>query len=863
MATPTSFRLGDVRGDLGELRVVTGAGEQPLTPLEAELLGFLLANRGRTVTRERLLTEVWRYSPKTVTRAVDNTISRLRRKIEADPSAPRWLVSTRGGGYRLQAEPTEPAPLGNLPAPRDSFVGRARELLALGESFGADRLVTLLGPGGTGKTRLAYEFARRNAARFPGGSWVADLTQAVEADGVLRTVAQAVHVPLRPGDATLQLATALAYRGPMLLVLDNCDQVTDAVAQLVTVCLDRAPELVVLATSREPLRLRGEQRRPLEPLTVPNRETLEAVADSEAADLFVQRSKAARPSFALTADNAPELARLVRLLDGLPLAVELAAARTDRHSLEDLASGLQARIDDLASDERDRPDRHRSLVAALDWSWERLTSTEQAALSRLVVFEGGCTLEAAGAVLAVDGLEEVLGALVDKSLVRRWASPTSGEDRFGLFVTVRGWAREKLGDGTAAEERHGGYYAGLDPRTVTAEELDNLLAATRSAVARQDPGQAVPLCVAVWEILRLTGPVTTAGAVARQVLAMTSLSTAQRAATQAVVGMVADRVGDLETATASFQAVVAAAREVGDRRSEGRALGDLGAVDAKRGRLAEAEAGYRAAIAIAAEIGDRSLEARAKGSLAPLHEGRGDTATAIALHEEAIAIHRELGERRMEGHASCQLGALCGHHGRLEQAAALHQDAIDAARETDDRWSEAIALGNLGHVVWELDDRPRALALLEQALAGHRAVGDRRSEAFVRGTLGVAHAEEGHPEEAYVHLGFALANARETGDALRLGSWLGWIGWIQALRGERDEAERCFVEGEAILSGLPNLPGLAELYLLRARAEHHQGDLRRAHQSLDLGRRTTKEAGMEPTSVLFHRIAEVERLLGL
>ncbi|MEQ1502280.1 MAG: tetratricopeptide repeat protein [Myxococcota bacterium] len=880
MSTATTLSFGTTRVELTELRAYSVSGEQPLTPLEVELLTFLVANRGTTVSRERLLAEVWGYSTKSVTRAVDNTVSRLRRKIEADPRDPRWIVSTRGGGYRLERDPAEEALMrvGNVPAARDSFVGRAHELAAIGAAFGASRLITLLGPGGTGKTRLAYEFARQGAVRYPGGTWVVDLTQAHDRNDVLQSIAAAVHVPLRSGDPTAQLAAALAHRASMLLVLDNCDQATDGVADVVSVCLDRAPDLRVLATSRQPLRLRGEQRRPVEPLTLPNRDTLDAAEDSDAVDLFVQRSRSAVPGFALTTGNAAEVARLVYLLDGLPLALELAAANTDHHSVRELATGLKERLDGLTSAERDRPDRHQSLSAALDWASGRLSPAERQALARLSQFEGGFTLEAAIAVVAHEDAEALLRSLVDKSLVRTWVSRSTGADRFGLFVTIRVWARETLTDThpLATEDRFVAWFAsygapdarralrrfgGPARRRALAEELDNLFAAARIAIRRQDTGLAVAACRATWEVLFVTGLVHLGAALADQILQLPGLLMADRAAIERIAGLGRDRAGDPEGGMIHYEAGLSAARSAGDRETEAMILGNIGGLHWRAGRIDDAEGLYRAALNIGREIGDRDLCASTSTNLGLVHRARGQVELALDAHVEALAIRRESGDRLNESHAADQLAILLGHLGRFDEAAEVRETALEAAREVGDRWSEAILLGNQGNLEWQRGNHDQALPLLIEALAAHRLVGDRRSEALIRGTLGVVHAELGQFDQGYQHLAAGLALLRESHDRLRVAALLGWFGWIQAVRGERAEAERSFAEGEDALREIVQPGELAQLYTLRARAEHGWGDRHAARRTLARARSLAHEAGVGPTSSIAARLAATEALV--
>ncbi|MEZ4239758.1 MAG: winged helix-turn-helix domain-containing protein [Myxococcota bacterium] len=347
------FELGTAEVLLAERCVRTAGGVQPLTPLEVDLLRFLASQRGRTVSREQLLQEVWSYSSRAVTRAVDNTVSRLCRKIEDDPKAPRWLVSTRGGGYRLELPPVTV-----LPAEPDGLVGRAAEIAEIRAQLEQSaRLLTLTGSGGIGKTRLAVRVASLLAGEA--GAWFADLTTAHDTAEVAHATAQALDVALGPQDPVVQLGHALASRGRGLLVLDNADRIVVDVARAVRSWLERAPSLRVLVTSRARLGVAGEVLFEVSPLP---RDAARA--------LFVARAAAVRRGFSVAAPEEEALEQLLELLDGLPLAIELAAARANLLGPRELLARMSDRgLLNAFRQWRDEADRHRTLEATFDWSW--------------------------------------------------------------------------------------------------------------------------------------------------------------------------------------------------------------------------------------------------------------------------------------------------------------------------------------------------------------------------------------------------------------------------------------------------------------------------------------------------------------
>ena len=449
----------------------------------------------------------------------------------------------------------------NLPRERDAFVGRAADLAAVAARFDAGaRVLTVLGPGGTGKTRLARRYGRGWLGDWPGGVYFCDLSDARTLESVFFVVALALDVPLGKGDPGVQLGHAIATRGRCLVILDNFEQIVEHAEATVGRWADRASEAGFLVTSRERLHLAGEDVLPLEPLPL----------DSEGVELFTLRARAQRPDFALTPTNRAAVQRIVALLDGLPLAIELAAARIRVLSPAQLVERLTDRFALLAG-ARGAADRQATLRGAIDWSWNLLLPWEQAALAQCSVFEGGFTLDAAEAVLDLSSwtdappIVDAVQTLVDKSLLRTWVPIDQTrhaleEPYFGMYLTIHEYAAEKLAtsgaDGQrAAQERHGRYFArfGSDERLLTLYrhgggarrralmlELDNLVAACRRAVARGDGATAVATLRAAWEAVTTQGPFALAIDLGTQVDGLQQIDPTLRAAALTMVGR-ADR----------------------------------------------------------------------------------------------------------------------------------------------------------------------------------------------------------------------------------------------------------------------------------------------------------------------------------
>ena len=366
-----------------------------------------------------------------------------------------------GAGEHLRPR-TVDLRLTNLPARPDSFIGRDEELATLREMFArGERLITILGPGGAGKTRLSQRIASEQLGEAVDSAWFCDLSEARGLDAVVGAVASALEVPPSK-DAVRQVGWAIAGRGKTMIVLDNFEQVIEHAVATVGQWVRAAPDAIFLATSRIPLRLRGER-------TVP----LSSLPTADGVRLLVDRGFGVNPS-------DPDAARLVEQLDGLPLAIELAAARTRSMSITEVLRLLGQRFRLLSGGAADLPNRHRALRATLDWSWELMTEDERAALGQLSVFEGGFTLTAAEEVLSVEAWPaDVVQGLVEHSLVHR--DPRAG--RYHMLLSVAEYAAERLveaGGRAAAEARHGAFFAGLG-RQPTLGQLRRADGATRRA----------------------------------------------------------------------------------------------------------------------------------------------------------------------------------------------------------------------------------------------------------------------------------------------------------------------------------------------------------------------------------------------
>ncbi|MEM6925513.1 MAG: tetratricopeptide repeat protein [Myxococcota bacterium] len=674
--------------------------------------------------------------------------------------AKAWRVVRADGGWR----PVR-ATAHQLPRERDPFVGREPDLYALQDLLDRNTpLTTVVGAGGTGKTRLVTRLGWRCLGENPGGVWFCDLSEARDVEGLAHAVAGTLDVVLG-SDPIAQLGHAIAGRGRCLVVLDNFEHLVGHAAETVGEWLDRATEARFVVTSREVLGLPGETTVHLSPLPI-----------EEGVALFAARAQQARRDFDPIATR-PDVSALVEALDGLPLAIELAAARVRVMSPARMRERLDERFRLLTSP-GGRPSRQATLRATLDWSWQLLTADEQRAFGQLALFEGGMSLEAAEAVLQLEAAwpVDVVQALVDKSLLQE-----VGEGRFEMLGSVHAYARERLAtspDRAALEARHGAFFAthGTDEAMAAldgeggparcralARDLQNLVTASRRNARAGDGEAAVSCLVAAWAVLSLQGSARSALELG-ETLEPLSLAPAVRIRLARALGHVRQRVGQLDTARESYALALRGSRERGDRLGEGRVLCNLGNLDLQQGHTASARARYDEALAIHHAEGHRAAEGVALLNRGLLHAQTERTEAARADYESALVRLRELGNQRAEAMTLINLGNLYCDVGQNDEAHACYTTALALARDLGNRRGEAMTRANLAALDIDAGRVDDALAHYTAALAEFRREGDRRFEAIVLGNIGVLHADRGEREEAREAYGTALDIAEQVGD---------------------------------------------------------------------------------------------------
>ena len=558
----------------------------------------------------------------------------------------------------------------NLPPPRTSLIGREREIAEIGELLTGTRLLTLTGPGGTGKTRLALRVAADLLERVEDGVYMVDLSSITDPALVLSNIASSLGVREEPGPDLFDTLAEYFRDRDLLLVLDNFEHVIEA-APAIGRLLDAGPRLRVLATSRAPLRLSGEQEYLVGPLALPDasrRADLDILAGSESVKLFVERAASVRRDFRLTAENAAVVAEIVRRVDGLPLAIELAAGRVKMLSPHALLDRLEHRLPLLSGGLRGVPERQRTLRAAIEWSYDLLDLDDRRLFARLAVFRGGWTLELAETVCGPGLGSEVLdglSSLVEKSLVRR-EETHDGNVRFRMLETIYEYAAQRLHESGDLEEiatRHAHHMRDLaeeaEPQLASEDqaiwldrlerEHDNVRAALDWSEAATDVDTALRTAAAIWRFWQLSAHLTEGRARLERILALSGAETRRSALTVRALGALGGILywqNDYEAMSRAYEQAVEIAREVGNPSLLARALFDLSFAPFVTAQDFEAQERLLGEALSVAPEDDRLLRAEISTYLGFIIAFKGgDPAVGIESVEKAIAIYRAHGDR--------------------------------------------------------------------------------------------------------------------------------------------------------------------------------------------------------------------------
>jgi predicted ATPase/DNA-binding SARP family transcriptional activator len=695
----------------------------------------------------------------------------MRDELGLRPNSTLQVLAKQLHGQRETAPPP-PAQPTNLPAALTSFIGRQREIAILRALLGSDRtpsaemwpelqaggcrLLTLVGPGGVGKTRLSLALAEEVLERYAGGIWLADLSSlppSAETDNpsVARAVATALGVRDEPARPLVASLVGYLKERQLLLLLDNCEHVLPSSAALVATLLAACPALRILATSRETLGVAGEQPWSVPPLSQPEAGAPpERLAGAEAVRLFLARARVQQRDLEITPANAPAIASICRQLDGLPLALELAAARAGTLSVDAIAARLGESLRLLTGGPRTAPGRQRTLRATLDWSYGLLDSREQRFFNRLAVFAGGWTLEAAEAVCSGDDIQpaevlDLLAGMAQRSLVVVEAQADG--TRYRLLETVRHYARELLiatREEAWTQERHLCWNLALAEASEKAlrgpeqavwmerleREHDNVRGALRWAAATHQRVPGLRIAGAIWRFWFSYGYLREGREWLHCFLHLPNLNADPPAIVLAkafnAAGALAYYQGDLDQAARWYAESLTRYRDVGDTRGAAAALGNLGLVAKEQGDYARAETLYLESHSLFQELGDLRGMASALNNLGIAAGDLGHYARAEALHRESLALKRSLGDKHGIVTSLNNLGASALDREDYEHARDLQEEGLALARELGNKQSMIVSLANLGQIALGQSEHRAAASRIQEGLGLAQRIGDRR-----------------------------------------------------------------------------------------------------------------------------------------
>ncbi len=699
-----------------------------------------------------------------------------------------------------------------LPAPVTRLIGRERDLATIAGLLRDPhiRMVTLTGSAGSGKTRLALELGEKLIDDFHDGVFLVSLSSLADPMLVPSAMAEVLGIKEEPGRDLLETIAEGINEKRLLLVMDNYEHVLSA-AWVVAQLLDSCRYLHVLTTSQVPLHLTGENEYAVQPLSIPDPKNLpepSTLARYEAVSLFTERARAASPDFVITDDNARAVAEICVRLDGLPLAIELAAARVKILPPQALLKRLNSRLRLLTGGATDRPARHQTLRAALDWSYSLLTAGEQKMLARLSVFSGGCSLESAEAVCDPDGALDILegiASLVDKSLLRQEGKE---EPRLRMLETVREYAGERLG-GSGEDERirdaHALFFIGL-ARIAEGEltgplqsewlgrldsDLDNLREAMGWLLSRERAEEELQLAVGVLLFWRIRGHWTEAQRWLEQGLAKAeSVNPGLKASALSALAMFLWMRDYREDGIAVLEEAVQMAGLAGDEQTRAQALNRLGVLHADQRGFERASASFEESLQLARELGIEELQGIVLNNLGVLASDQEDLNRASERYREALTIYTQLEMTESICVTEINLGWLALRQGDLEEAETWFHQSLRAAERVSDSLRMAAALHGQGRVALQSSRFDDAERYFQESLRLAEDLDARRSVAWALVNLGDVFSQTGRVDQARkslrrgLQLTLDLAHVEDELDAL------GCMASLAYAEGRHDRAVR-------------------------------------------------------------------------
>jgi predicted ATPase/class 3 adenylate cyclase len=707
----------------------------------------------------------------------------------------------------------------NLPIQLTSFIGREKEITEVKQELSEHRLVTLIGSGGTGKTRLSLQAAAELLEKFDHGVWFVELAPITDPELILSTIMSTIGISEQPGIPSLDTLKEYLRAKRTLIVLDNCEHLVSASAQLVNILLNAALGLKVLASSREALGIRGEVSYLVPSLAVPDLKHLPAIeqlSQYEAVRLFVDRALLVAPHFVVDKDNSPFIAQICYRLDGIPLAIELAAARVKMMTVEQISTRLNDRFRLLTGGARTALPRQQTLRALIDWSYDHLSEYEQLLLRRLSVFAGGWTLAAAEEICAGDEIDayavlDLLTQLVNKSLVVVVERSHREETRYRMLETIRQYARERLletGGGEVIRNQHLAYFVKLseqaEPELYRSnqvvwlhrldDELDNLRTAMEWALVK-NVESGLGIAVIPFRFWVARGYFQEWGNWLRQFLDVYSTTDALYTQALVVQCFCIFRQGDFPEAIRVSNQSVQQARALGERRLESFGLALLGIITLLQGNVREGVPLLEQSLAISRELGDKITQAT---TLEWLSNDHNDSERAVAFIKESLKIHRELGNLAGIADALIVLARLTLWNGDFDSPGPWLEEAFSISRQLGNESPEDVALIFCGVLAYWKGEYQKAIEYLEEAISVSEKIGDYYQTLWARIRMAHVFLKQGTIQRARTLFAESIRDSQKTNFMIALVYAIEGVASLYANYGDVGRAVQLFAWTDAM-----------------------------------------------------------------
>ena len=764
----------------------------------------------------------------------------------------------------------------NLPVQLTSFIGREKEMKHVKETLKLSRLVTLTSAGGSGKTRLALQTGAEVIDEYSHGVWFVDLAPLNDPALLTSTIIDALGIKEESKKSTEETLIDFIKEKEILILLDNCEQLIHACANLTERLLSSCPKLKIIATSREVMNCGGEKIYRIPPLAIPDRNsnnTPEQLAQYESVRLFIERALAVNPDFRINNENAQALAEICSRLDGIPLAIELAAARTKILSVVKIYERLDDRFSLLTGGKRTALPRQQTLKALIDWSYDLLSEEEKILWSRLSVFSGGWTLEAAEEICSDEMISknlilDLLSQLTEKSVIIFDES----NERYRILESLKQYGIEKLSDGNRIFLRHLDYFLELSEKAepelraenskfwfdIIEADHSNFVSAIVRSLNNENAEKGGLVASAIGEFWSTTGQYSTGIRIVENILQSSgmldksvkskvlsligSLKKDQGDYEQAKkyteesleirkeigdnygivvsvvnLGSISFHQGDYDRAKKYFGESLTLNKELGDKRVMAASNANLGNISYYQGDYEQARSHYKECLTISKEIGDKKLIAISLNSLGSITYVLEDSEQASEYYEDCLNISKEIGYISMITSSMNNLGFLANYHGDYELAKKYYFESMAISKEVGNKGGIATSMSFLGNTLCSLGDYVQAEKYYKECLSIYNATGDRKGIADSMNSLGDVMYTQGDNEQAKTYFEESLAVRKELGDRKGIADSMNNLGRLARHRGDYEQARKYYEGSLAFKKEIGDKQGVANTLIYIAR----------------------------------------------